>query len=57
MRTFARTLAAAAALSALLLGFAVSTLFSGAGVIAYVAMHLLVPTDDDAPAGAHAATA
>lgn len=33
------------------IGFVVATLFSGAGLIAYVAMYALVPTDD-AHAGA-----
>jgi phage shock protein C len=28
------------------IGFVVTTLFSGAGLLAYVAMALLVPTDD-----------
>lgn len=39
------------------LGFAVSILFSGAGLIAYAAMLVFVPTDDQAPAGAHPAAA
>ena len=34
-------------------GFAVSILFSGAGLIAYLVMLALVPSDDAAPAGAH----
>ena len=38
-------------------GFAVSVLFSGAGLIAYLVMLALVPSDDAAPAGAHPATA
>jgi phage shock protein PspC (stress-responsive transcriptional regulator) len=38
-------------------GFAVSILFSGAGLIAYLVMLALVPSDDAAPAGAHPATA
>ena len=37
------------------IGFAVATLFSGAGLVAYVAMAVLVPDDDAAPAGAHPA--
>jgi phage shock protein C len=39
------------------LGFAVSVLFSGAGLLAYLAMLALVPTDDAAPAGANPAAA
>ena len=38
-------------------GFAVSILFSGAGLIAYLVMLALVPSDDAAPAGTHPATA
>jgi phage shock protein C len=38
-------------------GFAVSILFSGAGLIAYLVMLALVPSDDAAPAGAYPATA
>jgi phage shock protein PspC (stress-responsive transcriptional regulator) len=38
-------------------GFAVSTLFSGAGLVAYLVMLVLVPSDDAAPAGGHPATA
>jgi phage shock protein PspC (stress-responsive transcriptional regulator) len=38
-------------------GFAVSILFSGAGLLAYLAMLALVPSDDAAPAGMHPATA
>jgi phage shock protein C len=37
------------------IGFVVTTLFSGAGLLAYIAMLALVPTDDAAPAGAHPA--
>lgn len=37
-------------------GFAVSIVFSGAGLIAYLVMLALVPSDDAAPAGAHPAT-
>jgi len=33
-------------------GFAVSMLFSGAGLVAYILMLALVPTDDGAPAAA-----
>jgi phage shock protein PspC (stress-responsive transcriptional regulator) len=39
------------------IGFAVTTLFSGAGLIAYVALLAFVPTDDHVPAVAHAAAA
>ena len=41
------------------IGFAVATLFSGAGAIAYIAALLFVPTDDGAPAplGRHPVTA
>jgi phage shock protein C len=35
------------------LGFAVTTLFSGAGLLAYLAMLAFVPSDQRAPAGAH----
>ena len=35
------------------LGFAIGTLFSGAGLVAYLLMLALVPRDDAAPAGAH----
>jgi phage shock protein C len=38
-------------------GFAVSTLFSGAGLVAYILMLALVPTDDAAPAAAQPAAA
>lgn len=38
------------------IGFAVTTLFSGAGLVAYIVMLALVPTDD-APVGAHPAPA
>ena len=38
-------------------GFAVSILFSGAGLLAYLAMLALVPSDDAAPAGTHPAAA
>jgi phage shock protein C len=38
------------------IGFAVSTLFTGAGLVAYVVMWALVPSDD-APDAAHPATA
>jgi len=38
-------------------GFAVSTLFSGAGLLAYLVMLAFVPTDDAAPAGGHPAAA
>jgi phage shock protein PspC (stress-responsive transcriptional regulator) len=38
------------------LGFAITTLFSGAGLVAYIAMHLLVPADDELPAVAYPAT-
>jgi phage shock protein PspC (stress-responsive transcriptional regulator) len=38
-------------------GFAVSILFSGAGLLAYLAMLALVPSEDAAPAGMHPATA
>jgi phage shock protein PspC (stress-responsive transcriptional regulator) len=34
------------------IGFAVSTLFTGAGLVAYAVMWALVPSDD-APAAAH----
>jgi phage shock protein PspC (stress-responsive transcriptional regulator) len=34
-------------------GFAVSILFSGAGLLAYLVMLALVPRDDAAPAGGH----
>jgi phage shock protein C len=34
------------------IGFAVSTLFSGAGLLAYLAMLVFVPADDAAPSGA-----
>jgi phage shock protein PspC (stress-responsive transcriptional regulator) len=39
------------------IGFAVSTLFSGVGLLAYILMLAFVPTDLDAPAGAHPAAA
>ena len=38
-------------------GFAVSILFSGAGLLAYLVMLVLVPSDDAAPAGMQPATA
>ena len=38
-------------------GFAVSILFSGAGLLAYLVMMVLVPRDDAMPTGAHPATA
>ena len=38
-------------------GFAVSILFSGAGLIAYLVMLALVPSDDAVPAGMQPATA
>ncbi len=38
-------------------GFAVGTLFSGAGLLAYLLMLVIVPSDDAAPAGARPATA
>jgi phage shock protein PspC (stress-responsive transcriptional regulator) len=38
-------------------GFAVSILFSGAGLIAYLVMLAVVPSDDAAPAGSRPATA
>ena len=34
------------------IGFVVTTLFSGAGLLAYLAMLALVPADDAAPRGA-----
>jgi phage shock protein C len=39
------------------IGFAVSILFSGAGLVAYLAMLVLVSSDQDAPAGMHPTTA
>jgi phage shock protein PspC (stress-responsive transcriptional regulator) len=39
------------------IAFALSTLFSGAGIVAYVLVMLFVPADDDAPASAHPAIA
>jgi phage shock protein PspC (stress-responsive transcriptional regulator) len=39
------------------IGFVVTTLFSGAGLLAYIAMLALVPSDQDMPAGARAAMA
>ena len=39
------------------IGFAVSTLFTGAGLVAYAVMWALVPSDDAEPAGAHPAAA
>ena len=39
------------------IGFVVTTLFSGAGLLAYIAMLALVPADDATPAGAAAAAA
>ena len=38
-------------------GFAVSILFSGAGLIAYLALLAFVPADGEAPARAHPAPA
>ena len=38
-------------------GFAVSILFSGAGLLAYLVMMVLVPRDDVARGGMHPATA
>jgi phage shock protein PspC (stress-responsive transcriptional regulator) len=38
-------------------GFAVSILFSGAGLLAYLVMMVLVPRDDAMSTGAHPATA
>jgi len=38
------------------IGFAVSTLFTGAGIVAYAVMWALVPSED-APAPAHPAAA
>ena len=35
------------------IGFAISCLFSGAGLLAYVGMLAFVPNDDAVPAGAH----
>jgi phage shock protein PspC (stress-responsive transcriptional regulator) len=39
------------------IGFAVATLFSGIGLLAYILMLAFVPGDQDVPAGAHPATA
>ncbi len=39
------------------IGFVVTTLFTGAGLIAYIAMLALVPSDDAAPHGATPAAA
>jgi phage shock protein C len=39
------------------IGFAVATLASGVGALAYLALLAFVPKDDEAPAGAHPATA
>jgi phage shock protein PspC (stress-responsive transcriptional regulator) len=38
-------------------GFVVATLFSGVGLIAYLALLAFAPTDRDAPARAHPAAA
>jgi phage shock protein C len=37
------------------IGFVVTTLFSGAGLLAYLAMLVLVPADNAPPRAAHAA--
>jgi phage shock protein C len=39
------------------IGFAVTTLFSGAGMVAYLVMLALVPRDDAVPSPAHPAAA
>ena len=39
------------------IGFVVTTLFSGAGLLAYLALLALVPSDGAAPSGAAAAAA
>lgn len=39
------------------IGFAVTALAGGAGLLAYVAMMIFVPSDDATPASAHPATA
>jgi phage shock protein C len=39
------------------IGFAVATLASGVGALAYLALLAFVPRDDDAPAGAHPSAA
>jgi phage shock protein PspC (stress-responsive transcriptional regulator) len=39
------------------ISFGVATLFSGLGLVAYIAMLAFVPSDSDAPAGAHAVAA
>jgi phage shock protein C len=39
------------------IGFAVTALAGGAGLLAYVAMMIFVPSDDAAPTSAHPATA
>jgi phage shock protein C len=39
------------------IGFVVTTLCGGAGLLAYIAMLALVPRDDDAPAAAQPAAA
>jgi phage shock protein PspC (stress-responsive transcriptional regulator) len=38
-------------------GFAVTTLFTGAGLLAYLALLVFVPADDSAPSGAAAVPA
>jgi phage shock protein C len=38
------------------IGFVVTTLCGGAGLLAYLAMLAFVPAEGDAPAGAHAAS-
>ena len=38
-------------------GFAVSTLFTGAGLVAYLVMLAVVPPDDAEPSGPHPAAA
>jgi phage shock protein C len=38
-------------------GFAVSTLFTGAGLVAYLVMLAVVPSDDAEPSGPHPAAA
>jgi len=39
------------------LGFAITSLFSGAGIVAYILLLAFVPTDDAAPSGAQPAAA
>jgi phage shock protein C len=39
------------------IGFAVATLASGVGALAYLLLLAFVPNDDEAPAGAHPASA